>query len=150
MIRILFSFVFVALFLSMSMSNAQEPLVGDNPPSITITPSEFGVDSVFDILQTLQFNLDKAQANLDSLIPVSTFTSAAHRAAFYQAAAQLKKANVAMFSYMAGSDPNNRLSWIQKARQSKRQCEIALGEYYKSLPSEELQITHTRMKLDLN
>ena len=139
---------FVLLSVAVALSNAQE--VGDNPPPILIQAEAFGVDSVIDIMKNLQSNIDKAQANLDSLTPVSTFTSAAHRAAFYKAASDMKKANVALYSYMAGCDPNNRLSWIQKARQSKRQAEVAMAEYYKALPSEDLTIQHPRQHLDVN
>ncbi len=127
--------------------NAQEPLTSDNPPPILIQADSFGADSVLDSLQSLRAGIDKAQAELDSLMPVSNFVSSAHRAAFYKAAADMKKANVAMFSYMASVDPNNRLSWLQKARQSKKQCDLAMGEYYKALPSEEVQIQHTRLTL---
>jgi len=125
---------FVLLSVAVALSNAQE--VGDNPPAI--------------LMMNLQSNIDKAKSDLDSLTPVSTFTSAAHRAAFYKAAAQLKKADAALCSYMAGSDPNNRVSWLQKAHQSKRQSEIALNEYYKALPSEDLTIQHPRQHLDVN
>lgn len=129
--------------------HAQEPLTSDNPPAILIQADAFGVDSVIDSLQTLRSNIDKAQEQLDSLMPVSNFTSAAHRAAFYKAAADMKKANVAMFSYMAQVDPENKLAWLQKARQSKKQCDVAMGEYYKALPSEGLPvIEHKRLKLN--
>lgn len=128
------SLIAFAVLVIVSGISAQEPMTGDNPPAITITPSEFGADSVLDSLHTLRVNLDRAQADLDSLTPVSNFTSAAHRAAFYQAAASLKKANVQMYSFMATVDPNNRLSWIAKARLSKRQADVAMGEYYKALP----------------
>jgi len=138
-LAVIFGMGFVQLCYS------QEPLTSDNPPPITVTPS----DSVLDSLQSLRFNLDKAQANLDSLTPGSNFTSAAHRAAFYKAAADLKRANVAMFSYMAGVDPNNRLSWLQKARTSKRQYEVAMGEHYKALPMEKIVIEHLK-RLSIN
>lgn len=127
------SMLFVALFLS--MSNAQ-------------SNAHFGADSVIDSLQSLRASIDKAQSELDSLTPAGTFTSAAHRAAFYKAAAQLKKANVALMLYMSNVDPENRLSWLQKARQSKKQCDVAMVEYYRALPSEPMPvIEHHRLRI---
>jgi hypothetical protein len=148
MIRSMFAFV---VFVIVSGISAQEPMTGDNPPAIVIQADAFGADSVIDSLQTLRFNLDKAQELLDSLTPVSNFTSAAHRATFYQAAAQLKRANVQLYSFMASVDPNNRYSWLQKAKQSKRQCDVAMGEYYKALPGEEVPvIEHHKLRLSSN
>jgi hypothetical protein len=149
MIRIKFSFLILAV---VCMSFSQEPLTGSNPPAISITAStqDYGYDSIADSLQSLRFNIDKAQAEVDSLSPVSGFTCAAHRAAFYQAAARLKKANVSLFSYMAQVDSNNRYNYLAKARQSKRQADLAMVEYYNSLPSENFKVPHYgKVKLDI-
>jgi hypothetical protein len=149
MFRIKFSFLILAI---VGLSFSQEPLTGSNPPAISITAStqDYGYDSVVDSLQSLRFNIDKAQAEVDSLTPASGFSSAGHRAAFYQAAAQLKKANVSLFSYMAQVDPNNRYNYLAKARQSKRQADLAMVEYYKALPAESPKAVHfERLKLDI-
>jgi len=130
---------------------AQEPLVSNTPPAILITPdsSGFGEESVIDSLQSLRSSIDKAQAAVDSLSPANGFSSAAHRAAYYKAASQLKSANVGLFSYMAQVDPSNRLGYLAKARLSKRQAELAMAEYYKALPSEGVPVVeHHRLNLN--
>jgi len=142
--------VLFVVFLA-SLSLAQDAMISDNPPTIIITPDEsgFGDEAIIDSLQSLRAGIDKAQAEVDSLEPDSGFSSAAHRAAFYKAAADLKSANVLLFSYMAQVDQSNRLGYMAKARLSKRQAELALAEYYKALPSEDLpNIEHRKMKLN--
>lgn len=140
------SFTIAVLLTSIFFQiNAQEPIVGDNPPAIVITPADF--EMILDSIATLKFNLDIAEAVLNSFSPDKGFKSSVERSEFFRAAAQLKRANVKLFSYLAKVDPENKYEHFSKARTSKHQYDLAMGEYYKSLPSEDLTIQHTKLTL---
>lgn len=132
--------LFVFILLVIINAQAQEPLVGDNPPPITITPADSVSDSTQSYLDAVNVTevklLDATRARTSSL------TRKGERDAlltYWTAKAEYHAAQMAYFSYVGDkvSAYNARVLKIE-----------ALAKSYAYLPSEPTKIEHPKYKLD--